>query len=445
MPIRPYRTAAGQKRWQADVGDARRGLPRTKRSFKTRKEAEDWVASAKSQTHDRYIGKRERHTFGQALTKYLTEESPRKKTRRDDVGNANALRFPVRDGRRWLLLEHVLLEDMIPALNAWLTEQRLVTRRRYIGGNYYLERVEPSGERAWYLQPDPSEDETPRPRELVRDRELLEQLNAPGGRGPYSPDTLRVRQVLAGRILRLAWKRWGWLEHEIAGQIELEAPGRGRELFLTEDELEALIAAAASAKKPDGSPDPVGPHFADAIAGAACIGWRRANTLALDWSRVIFPVYEDTDEGRKLVQVGVIWTEAETTKNGEPLAQPIGDELLELLRSRWEKRVTYIERVDGGEDVHHNLVFHDGTGRPFGDTRRRFATAKRAAGVRSDFRWHDLRHTWASHLAQRGVSDRHLQELGGWKDGKMVQRYSKLKVEHLLEAVNRPGRRTSAT
>lgn len=434
MPINTYRTRSGKKRWQASVVDLDRGLPRTKRSFTTRKAAEEWEAAVRQAGHDAYLGKRQRHTFGEALARYLTEESPLKKSHRDDVGNAAALRYPVWHDGRWLLLEHTPLDDMIPALAAWLTDQRLVTRRRYLGNAYYLERRLPDGTRAWYQQPDPAAHDTPQPRELVTDRALLATLGAAGGRGPYSSDTLRIRQVLVGRILRLAWKRWSWLDHDIAGRIELCQASKGRELFLEQRELHALIAAAAGASLPDGKPDPVAPHYADLIEGAAQIGWRRANATLLEWDRVVFPVYQDTPAGRELVQVGVIWVEPDDSKNGELIAQPIGDALLALLQRRWALRMTW-----SAAERSYNLVFHDGTGRPFGDTRRRWTTAKRVAGVRADFRWHDLRHTWASLLSHAGASDRELQELGGWKDASMVRRYSKWKVEHLLGAVNLRG------
>ena len=68
-------------------------------------------------------------------------------------------------------------------------------------------------------------------------------------------------------------------------------------------------------------------------------------------------------------------------------------------------------------------------------------TACNAVGLPPGTRWHDLRHTWASDLVIAGVSDRHVQELGGWKDGAMVRRYSHLRPEELFEAVNRPGGR----
>jgi site-specific recombinase XerD len=56
------------------------------------------------------------------------------------------------------------------------------------------------------------------------------------------------------------------------------------------------------------------------------------------------------------------------------------------------------------------------------------------AGI-TDFRFHDLRHTYASHLAMRGVHIRALQELLGHKSVIMTQRYSHLSPEHLQNAV----------
>ena len=51
----------------------------------------------------------------------------------------------------------------------------------------------------------------------------------------------------------------------------------------------------------------------------------------------------------------------------------------------------------------------------------------------TDFRWHDLRHTWASWHVQAGTPIHVLQELGGWSDIRMVQKYAHLAPEHLAE------------
>jgi integrase len=58
------------------------------------------------------------------------------------------------------------------------------------------------------------------------------------------------------------------------------------------------------------------------------------------------------------------------------------------------------------------------------------------AGI-SNFRCHDLRHTWASWHVQNGTPLHALQELGGWSDIRMVQRYAHLAPEHLPEYADR--------
>ena len=56
--------------------------------------------------------------------------------------------------------------------------------------------------------------------------------------------------------------------------------------------------------------------------------------------------------------------------------------------------------------------------------------ALKRAGI-ENFRWHDLRHTWASWHVQRGTPLNVLQELGGWESVEMVRRYAHLGANHL--------------
>lgn len=55
----------------------------------------------------------------------------------------------------------------------------------------------------------------------------------------------------------------------------------------------------------------------------------------------------------------------------------------------------------------------------------------------TDFRWHDLRHTWATWQRQAGTPTHELQRLGGWRTGAMVERYAHLAPEHLAVAASR--------
>ena len=58
------------------------------------------------------------------------------------------------------------------------------------------------------------------------------------------------------------------------------------------------------------------------------------------------------------------------------------------------------------------------------------------AGIK-DFRWHDLRHTWASWHVQSGTPLHELQQLGGWSNYETVLRYAHLSSEHLRMAAER--------
>lgn len=60
--------------------------------------------------------------------------------------------------------------------------------------------------------------------------------------------------------------------------------------------------------------------------------------------------------------------------------------------------------------------------------------ALKRAGI-EDFRWRDLRHTWASWHVQSGTPLHVLQELGGWQTATMVRRYAHLAVDHLAAYV----------
>lgn len=66
--------------------------------------------------------------------------------------------------------------------------------------------------------------------------------------------------------------------------------------------------------------------------------------------------------------------------------------------------------------------------------KRSFRTACQKAGIK-DFRFHDLRHTFASHLVMNGINLKTVQHLLGHKDIRMTLRYAHLSREHLQAAV----------
>lgn len=77
---------------------------------------------------------------------------------------------------------------------------------------------------------------------------------------------------------------------------------------------------------------------------------------------------------------------------------------------------------------------------------RHFVPALEAAGI-ENFRWHDLRHTFASRLAMAGETIQTIAELLGHSSIQMAQRYAHLSPGHLRAAVQRlvPGKTGTTT
>jgi integrase len=65
------------------------------------------------------------------------------------------------------------------------------------------------------------------------------------------------------------------------------------------------------------------------------------------------------------------------------------------------------------------------------ESRVAWQAACKMTGV-EQFRFHDLRHTWASWHVQQGTPLYALKELGGWETLEMVKRYAHLPPQHLL-------------
>ena len=135
---------------------------------------------------------------------------------------------------------------------------------------------------------------------------------------------------------------------------------------------------------------------------ALTTGMRRGEILGLKWDYIRLD--------NRLIILPV-------TKNNAVRVLPINDTLYRTLMEMPEKT---------------GYVF--GNGKPITDVKHRFTSACKKAGI-TDFRVHDQRHTYASHLAMRGVQIRALQELLGQKTLAMTQRYSHLAPEQLQNAV----------
>lgn len=116
------------------------------------------------------------------------------------------------------------------------------------------------------------------------------------------------------------------------------------------------------------------------------------------------------------------WVEAHEAKGGKAIPVPLTDDAIQLL----------VMQLGG----HPEFVFHYQGKRITQVGTKAWRAALRRAGI-ENFRWHDFRHTWASWHVQNGTPLYALQELGGWSDTEMVQRYAHLTPGHLAADADR--------
>jgi integrase len=84
----------------------------------------------------------------------------------------------------------------------------------------------------------------------------------------------------------------------------------------------------------------------------------------------------------------------------------------------------------------HGPVFPNREGKAFNNVKRSWASLLKDAEIKA-FRWHDMRHHFASSLAMKGIDLNTIRELLGHSDLKMTLRYSHLCKTHTLSAVER--------
>ncbi len=172
-------------------------------------------------------------------------------------------------------------------------------------------------------------------------------------------------------------------------------PENNRRLrYLAQEECQKLI-------------DLCSPHLKPIVIIALNTGMRRGEILSLEWEKHV-----DLRHGYILLDV---------TKNGERREIPINQMLRGVLQG-------ITRRIDSP------YVFTDKQGNRFKDVKKSFHTALRKAGIK-DFRFHDLRHTFASHLVMNGVDITTVRELLGHKTLTMTLRYAHPAPSHKLKAV----------
>lgn len=220
---------------------------------------------------------------------------------------------------------------------------------------------------------------------------------------PVTTSTKAKHLALMKAILRAAERDWKWLEK--APVIKIPSVRNKRVRWLEHEEAKRLI---------DECPEPL----KSVVKFALATGLRRSNIINLEWQQI--------DMQRR-----VAWVNPEDSKSNRAIGVALNDTACKVLRDQIGNHHKWV--------FVHTRAWHrpDSSLTPAirkmrVDDNRAWNSACKRAGI-EDFRFHDLRHTWASWLIQSGVPLSVLQEMGGWESIEMVRRYAHLAPNHLTE------------
>jgi len=212
--------------------------------------------------------------------------------------------------------------------------------------------------------------------------------------------TVRYMAAISHVFTVAVWE-WQWCDDNPVRKVSKPREARGRVRFLSDDERERLLAACQVSRNV---------HLYTIVVLALGTGARRGELLTLRWSDV------DLKRGAFIFR---------ETKNGETRVVPLTGYALDILTQH-----ATVRRLDT------TLVFPDHTGTKALGIREAFEWAVKRAGI-PDFRYHDLRHTFASYLAMNGATLAEIAEALGHKTLAMVKRYAHLSEAHTRGVVER--------
>lgn len=219
------------------------------------------------------------------------------------------------------------------------------------------------------------------------DRTLIDRIKFDREKLATAGTTNRYLALIRA-ILRRACNEWEWTERVPKFKLFREAEGRVRSLTVAE--FERLLKELPE-------------HLSDMAVFSVATGLRQANVKGLEWQ------YVDLD-------LRHAWIPGSKHKNGKPHSVPLNEMALSALRKQIGKHGTRVFTFRGEPIVQVNT--------------KAWTSALKRAGI-ENFKWHDLRHTFATWHRQAGTPTHELQRLGGWKTGAMVERYAHVAPEAL--------------
>lgn len=226
------------------------------------------------------------------------------------------------------------------------------------------------------------------------DGDLIETISNAREQEGASPATVNRTLEILRAILRKAKKQWNWLDK--LPNIRMRSEPKRRVRWLTPEEAARLLKELP-------------PHLADMAEFTLATGLRMSNVTSLQWRDVNLEKCH-------------AWIHPDQAKTKKAIAVPLNQAAIDILQRR--------------HGIHDKYVFTYNHSRVRQCNTQAWCKALKRAGIEG-FRWHDLRHTWASWHVQNGTSLQELQLLGGWSSFEMVLRYAHLSSDHLKDAANR--------
>ena len=208
----------------------------------------------------------------------------------------------------------------------------------------------------------------------------------------FKPATCNREMALLKHIFSKAVE-WGKMKENPAKKVKFFKGVVKRVRFLMPDEFRTLLSNCADFLKP-------------IVTVAVHTGMRKGEILGLKWDQV--------DLEQKIITIL-------DTKNNERKDLPM-DETVSALLQGLERRGEFVFS-SAKEKAFNEMTIHNA-----------FHEAMKQARI-SDFRFHDLRHTFASNLVMAGVKIEKVQKLMGHKMLTMTQRYAHLAPGYLAESI----------
>lgn len=231
---------------------------------------------------------------------------------------------------------------------------------------------------------------------------MIEEYKAKKQKQGICNKTINNHIGMLGKCLRCA------VDWEIIDKIPkiqpLKVPPQAFK-FLTEEEYSKLLESARTHE----------PDIYEMILFALRTGVRVGELLVIDWSDINFS--NRTVMIRRSIFKGIIGS----PKSNKIRQVPLAEDIYNILYARKENEGFVFLNREG--KVHSRFSLD-----------RSLDRACRAAGIKI-VSWHPLRHTFASKLANNGISLQVIQALLGHSDIKMTQRYAHLEPNTLIDAI----------